>query len=130
MRGFTLLESLVALVILSLILAASYRIFSGGLLGIGRGEQRMQMALIAEGVLGRVRLGEELERGNAGTYRWVLTRNPFEPEAGFATGGSLFTQDDGQGAPEWRLDEVVVTVRNSADDQFELRSLMLVEDDE
>lgn len=129
MRGFTLLESLVALVILSLILAASYRIFGGGLAGIGRDEQRLQMALIAEGVMERVRLGEALERGSAGTYDWVLSRQPFDPETVLTAETSLFEQLDPNTRPR-RLDEILVTVRNRAGDSFELRSLALVEETE
>ncbi len=129
MRGFTLLESLVALVVLSLILTASYRIFGGGLLGVGREEQRVQMALIADGVMERIRLGEDLDRGATGTYRWSVSRTPFETSAGGVNRISDLTLGSRAGEEDElarSLDEIVITVSNRADDNFEMRTLVLV----
>lgn len=130
MRGFTLIESLVALVVLSLILVASYRIFGSGLHGIADQEQDVQMAILAEGVLERVMLGEDLSTGTAGTYRWTVRKRDYD-EPGFQRklgAGSAF--DVEPETVERRLEEVTVEVRNSQDRALVLRGLSIAVEDE
>src|SRR4051794_1643542 len=54
-RGFTLIEVLVALVVVGLILSAVYRVFGTGILNVGRGSEELTLALDAESLLERTR---------------------------------------------------------------------------
>jgi general secretion pathway protein I len=81
-RGFTLIETLVALAILAMVSGFAFRVFSGALLSLS-GSQHEQMALIvAESMLDRVGRDIELRDGNlAGQtsdgFRWTLWMAPY-----------------------------------------------------
>jgi general secretion pathway protein I len=82
-RGFSLLEVLVAFIILSLALGVLMRIFSGGLGNIGAAEQYSRAVAIAESRLAVVGVEAPLEAGqSAGEaengYRWQTTVQRFD----------------------------------------------------
>lgn len=54
--GFTLLEALVALAVLSAVLAGVFNVFSSGLRGLSRSDQQLTLALAAESLLDRAEL--------------------------------------------------------------------------
>jgi general secretion pathway protein I len=75
-RGFSLLEVLVAFVILALVLAVLMRIFSGALRNIGAAEGYSQAVAIAESKLAAIGVDAPLAEGsNAGSgngYSWRI----------------------------------------------------------
>jgi prepilin-type N-terminal cleavage/methylation domain-containing protein len=83
-RGFTLLEALVALAVLSTVLAAAFGVFSSGLKALSRGDERLTLALIAESLLERadvdlVRTRPEASGTMADGVSWRVTRTPYDP---------------------------------------------------
>ncbi len=82
-RGFTLLEALVALAVLSTVLASAFGVFSSGLKALSRGDQRLTLALIAENLLERadidlVRTRPEASGTMADGVSWRVTRTPYD----------------------------------------------------
>ena len=62
-RGFTLIEVLVAFMILTLSLTVIFRIFSGGLRNIALSEDYARAVLVAESQLSAIGVSEPLEHG-------------------------------------------------------------------
>lgn len=85
-RGFSLLEVLVAFVILSLILGVSMRIFSGGLRNARNVDEYQQAMLLAQSRLATVGIELPLKAGESfGEYesghRWFVRIRPYwEPQ--------------------------------------------------
>ena len=88
-RGFSLLEVLVAFVILTTALAVLFRIFSGGLNNLSVSGDYNQAILLAQSKLAGVGVEEPLQTGEtygeweAGDFRWrqlVESYNPWEEE--------------------------------------------------
>ena len=90
-RGFTLLEVVVAFVLLALTLVTVFQIFSTGLARAGELDEHARALVVAQSQIATVGLEEKLEgpaekRGESEDrkYRWTLSVQPYEepPEAG------------------------------------------------
>lgn len=103
--GFTLLETLVALAVLATVLASAFGVFSTGLRGLSRSDERLTLALFAESLLDRggldiVQGGGEASGTTAdGLLRWRVTKVPFElpraeVDAAVAAAGPLLPRED------------------------------------
>lgn len=103
--GFTLLETLVALAVLATVLASAFGVFSTGLRGLSRSDERLTLALFAESLLDRggldvARAGGETSGATAdGLLRWRVTKVPFElpraeVDAAVAAAGPLLPRED------------------------------------
>ncbi len=119
-RGFSLLEVLVAFVILSLVLGVLMRIFSGALGNIGAAEQYSRAVAIAESKLAAVGVEAPLEEGESagdagGGYAWQATVQRFD--AGISP-----VDNTVQGVGLYRVEVVV----NWGDDATTPRRLRLV----
>jgi general secretion pathway protein I len=93
-RGFSLLEVLVAFIILSLALGVLMRIFSGGLGNIGAAEHYSRAVAIAESQLAAAGVESPLTEGeNAGEvengYRWRTSVKRVEPGGGALDNAAL-----------------------------------------
>jgi general secretion pathway protein I len=62
-KGFTLIEIVVAFVMLSMVLATSYQIFTSGLQRAGDLEDSSRALLIAQSQIAQASLGENFEQG-------------------------------------------------------------------
>jgi general secretion pathway protein I len=86
-QGFSLLEVLVAFVILALALGALMEIFSGALRNVSRSEEYQRAVLLAQSKLAAVGIETPLAEGETdgefdSNYRWRLSIKPFqEPPA-------------------------------------------------
>lgn len=83
-QGYTLIEVLVAMIILSLTLTIIFRIFSGGLLKIGIATDYTRAAMVAESVLAATGTTEQLIAGESSgrwldKYRWSRSVTPYQP---------------------------------------------------
>ena len=82
--GFTLIEVLVALAVLAAVLSSAFGVFSTGLRGLSRSDERLTLALFAESLL--TRSGLDLARGadaeasgsTAEGLSWRVRRVPFQ----------------------------------------------------
>jgi general secretion pathway protein I len=82
--GFTLIEVLVALAVLAAVLSSAFGVFSTGLRGLSRSDERLTLALFAESLL--TRSGLDLARGadaeasgsTADGLSWRVRRVPFQ----------------------------------------------------
>lgn len=121
--GFSLLEVLVAFVILALSLGVLMRLVSTSLGNIARAEHATQAVTVAQSVLARLGtdspLTEGAQDGEAGAYRWIA-RVVREGESGMAL--------EGIDAPFlYRIDiEVFLTDSDSNAPLFGLNTLRLV----
>ena len=87
-RGFSLLEVLVAFVILALVLGVAMEIFSGGLRNVSRAGEYQQALLLGQSKLTSVGIETPLvvgessgEFGNPNaTYRWQLSIRPYRDQ--------------------------------------------------
>ncbi len=82
--GFSLLEVLVAFMILAMSLGVLFRIFSSGLQNLAISEGYSQAVILAESRLGEVGLSEPLEQGElqgewGGGFVWRQTIEPYLP---------------------------------------------------
>jgi len=82
--GFSLLEVLVAFVILALVATALFRLFSGALVNAGAAEDYSRVALVAQSALEEASLAplrEGTKDGTAddGRISWVARITPFVP---------------------------------------------------
>jgi prepilin-type N-terminal cleavage/methylation domain-containing protein len=135
--GFTLIEVLVALVVVGLILSAVYQIFGTGILNVGRGSEELTLALDAEALLERTRA--DLDPRSAGDWallpngnRWRVTAQlmqvppPAAPAQPQPTQGPTLRTDqptDTSSKPKQRLWIVHVEVMNGAGRDFVLSTL-------
>jgi len=83
-RGFSLIEVLVAFMILALSLTVVFRIFSGGLRNVALAEDYARAVLVAESQLATVGINEPLELGvTAGEwnerFRWERVIEVYRP---------------------------------------------------
>jgi general secretion pathway protein I len=83
-RGFSLLEVLVAFVIISLVATAIFRLFSGALANAGAAEEYSRAVLIAQSVQAEALLPplhEETRTGDAddGRVQWTVQIAPYDP---------------------------------------------------
>jgi general secretion pathway protein I len=82
-RAYTLIEVLVALMILALSLSVIFRIFGGGLHKIAVASEYSRAIMTAESVLAATGTMEILQPGESGgnlfdKYRWVRTISPYQ----------------------------------------------------
>ncbi|HYC03323.1 MAG TPA: prepilin-type N-terminal cleavage/methylation domain-containing protein [Azospirillaceae bacterium] len=102
--GFTLIETLAALAILTAVLATAYRILGEGALGAGSAERRAGALAIAEAQLAAIAAEPLLQSGRfpgeGDGYRWEIAVEP-RRDPPFAEVGRV-------GMAAWR---VAVTVR-------------------
>jgi len=80
--GYTLIEVLVAMMILALSLTVIFRIFSVGLHAIGTDAEYARAVMVAESVIAATGVTEPLEPGETsgrlfGKYQWQRTVNPY-----------------------------------------------------
>ena len=84
MHGFTLLEVLVAFVIMGIALTALLRVFSGGLDSAMRGQSYTLAALQAESILASLGVEQPLQAGGASGevqgYRWQAQIEPYQDD--------------------------------------------------
>jgi len=83
-QGFTLIETLVAFMILALSLTVILRIFSGGLRNVALSEDYARAVLLAESQLSVTGISTPLERGvSSGEwdthFRWERVIEPYRP---------------------------------------------------
>lgn len=83
--GFSLLEVLVAFVILAMALGVLMQIFSGGLRNANRSSEYQQAVLLAQSKLDSVGIELPLEPGSLegvfdDTYRWQVSIRPYVPD--------------------------------------------------
>jgi len=84
-RGFSLLEVLVAFVILALVLGVTMAIFSGGLRNVSRAGEYQQAVLLGQGKLAAVGIETPLVEGESGgefgvpdtNFHWQLSIRPY-----------------------------------------------------
>lgn len=81
-QGFTLLEVLVAFVLLSLTLGVILQVFSGGLRNAAAAGHYAEAAVIADSMLAKLGTELPLEEGESsgeeGKYRWSLKIEPYQ----------------------------------------------------
>lgn len=82
-RGFSLLEVLVAFVVLSLVATALFRLFAGALRNASAAEEYSRAVLVAESVLDEAAAGTLRESTRSGTaedgrLQWVVRIGPFD----------------------------------------------------
>jgi general secretion pathway protein I len=83
-RGFTLVEIVVAFVLLTLVLATSYQIFTAGLQRAGDLEDYSRALEIAQTQLANASLGETFEEGQVSgqsddqRFQWTLTTAAYD----------------------------------------------------
>jgi prepilin-type N-terminal cleavage/methylation domain-containing protein len=102
--GFTLIETLAALAILTAVLATAYRILGEGAIGAGSAERRAGALAIAEAQLAALAAEPSLQAGTfpgeGDGYRWEIAVEPRRDPA--------FAAAERMGLAAWR---VAVTVR-------------------
>lgn len=89
-RGYTLVEVLVAFVILAMTLTVLFRIFSGGVRNIAVSADYARATLIAESRLAAAGIDEELRAGEtsgveADDFAWTRSVTPYLPFPGYAS---------------------------------------------
>ena len=82
--GYTLIEVLIAMMILALSLTVIFRIFSSGLRNIGIASDYSHAVMVAESVLAATGVTETLESGETSgrlfeKYLWVRSVTPYQP---------------------------------------------------
>jgi len=93
-KGFTLIEVVVAFVLLSLVLATSYQVFTTGMQRASDLEDQSLALVIAQSRLAEASLGENFKLGaNAGEsedrrFRWNVTIAEFDSGMGAANAAS------------------------------------------
>lgn len=84
-RGFSLLEVLVAFVILALVATALFRLFSGSLANVGAAEEYSRAVIVAESVLAETGGAQPLREGSRngsaddGRISWRANVAPWDP---------------------------------------------------
>jgi general secretion pathway protein I len=83
-RGFSLLEVLVAFVILSLVATALFRLFGGSLANVGAADDYSRALIVAESALAEAGGAQPLREGSSsgsvddGRYAWTATVAPYD----------------------------------------------------
>jgi general secretion pathway protein I len=118
-RGFTLVEVLVALLVLSIAAVAVIQLFGGGLRLVRASGEHLDAVLLAEAQMAELAGDETLEEGvtegTEGAYRWTR-RVVLDPTL-------LPTDDESEIAPRVRLARVSVEVRWGRNRQVEMVTL-------
>lgn len=84
-HGFSLLEVLVAFVILSLVVTALFRVFGGSLANVSAAEDYSRAVIVAESVLAESGSAQPLRAGSSagsaddGRIAWKSTISPYDP---------------------------------------------------
>jgi len=84
-RGFTLVEIVVAFVLLSLVLATSYQLFSTGLARASELDDYSRALEIAQTQIAQASVGEQFEEGQSSgesddqRFRWMVTITKYFP---------------------------------------------------
>ena len=113
--GFTLLEVLVALAILSLAVVASIQAFAQGLRLLKLSGDHQQAMLLADAKAREIVIPSEgREEGTEGPFRWERTTKVHEAPDLAPAGGAL---------PRWRVYEIDVRVNWNTRHQVEVRTL-------
>ena len=118
--GFTLLEALIAIVILALSLSALLQLYSTGLRGVANIDDHLRARLLAQSVMAEMSYDRRLRpgrlQGRADQFAWTLSITPF---------------DDGQPAPQqpgpWTLHRLALTVTWPQGRRIELQTLRLLQ---
>ena len=89
-RGYTLVEVLVAFVILAMTLTVLLRIFSSGVRNIAVSADYARAVLIAESRLAAAGIGEKLHAGETSgieddLFVWTRSVTPYTPSPGYST---------------------------------------------
>lgn len=117
-RGFTLLEILVAFVVLALVGSALLQLFQGGLGNLAAGEQYSRAALLAESKLSQLRNAIELNEGSSEGeleqgYRYQLQLAPYvedgEPQPTLLQADLTIAWDDGGGERRYKVRTLLLT---------------------
>ena len=117
--GFTLLEALIAIVILALSLSALLQLYSTGLRGIATIDDNLRARLLAQSVMAEVSYDRRLQpgrlQGRRDQFAWTLSITPF---------------DDGEPAPQqpgpWTLHRLALTVSWPQGRRIELQTLRML----
>ena len=118
--GFTLLEALIAIVILALSLSALLQLYSTGLRGIASIDDNLRARLLAQSVMAEISYDRRLRpgrlQGRLDQFAWTLSVAPF---------------DDGEPAPQqpaqWTLHRLVLTVTWPQGRRIELQTLRMLQ---
>lgn len=123
--GFSLLETIVAFTILTLMFMAANATFGRGLQGLSAGQERLRMTILAESILAQYPYGLVSDSGTRGALSWTVTSVPYGQDL----------DADGKGATALpgalpRLSFVTVSVMNRdrpAHRAVEISTLMAAE---
>lgn len=125
-QGFTLLEVVIAFVVLALVLTSAFQVFSSGLSRAGLIEERSQALAIAQSRLASAGQEEALKEGESSgesadrKYRWTLRVKLYNEDP---APGSLGPQAN---VVLYRVDSIVAWHSNDGRDQvFSLSTLQL-----
>jgi general secretion pathway protein I len=117
--GFTLIEALVAIVILALSLSALLSAHNTGLRGAATVDDHLRARLLAQSLLAewsRHRAPHAPARGQNGRFTWTVSVSPFQ--------GAVAPKGDDAGP--WMLHELTVTVEWPHRRQIRLNTLRLL----
>lgn len=125
--GFTLLEILVAFIVLSLVGGALLQLFHGGLRNVALSSEYSQAALLARSKMAELDARNSVEPGESEgefdeTFRWRLTTSPYtDPD------GSLPPKADYQAL---RMLLAIIWGDDNDETQFVVESILLTRADE
>lgn len=126
-RGFTLLEILVAFIVLSLVGGALLQLFHGGLRNVTLSSEYSQAALLARSKMAELDAYTVVEPGESEgefdeIFRWQLTTAPYtDPE------GSLPPKADYQAV---RMQLAITWGEDDEENQYVVESILLTRSDE
>jgi general secretion pathway protein I len=118
--GFTLLEALIAIVILALSLSALMQLYGTGLRGVAKIDEHLRARLLAQSVMAELshdrRLRPGSRQGRLDQFVWTLSVTRF---------------DDGEPAPQqpgpWTLHRLALTVSWSQGRRIELQTWRMLQ---
>lgn len=119
-EGYTLLEVLVAFVILAGTVIMSFRIFADGLGRLNDADRQIEMVTLAQELMARLQLATRLKAGttggNTGGLGWTITLTPLDERKETGQGVALFharivvRQSEDEKAPSYDLDTHLLAV--------------------
>ena len=118
-QGFTLIEALVAIVVLALSLSALLSAHNAALRGASAIDEHLQARLLAQSLLAQwtvSRAPQAPSRGQSGRFAWAVSIVPFAGD-----GGVPQSQPGG-----WKLHQLTVTVAWPPNRRLELTTLRLL----